>query len=93
MPSSAPSLSRTAWLIVLLLMPVATLNYLDRHGFQAGFWIGQDRGERLTSSKADGVVLSVGEGGDVNVDLLVLRPERVVGDAQGLHHIAVDDAA
>ena len=30
MPSSAPSLSRTAWLIVLLLMPVATLNYLDR---------------------------------------------------------------
>jgi len=28
--STAPSLSRTAWLIVLLLMPVALLNYLDR---------------------------------------------------------------
>jgi len=28
--STAPALSRTAWLIVLLLMPVAMLNYLDR---------------------------------------------------------------
>src|SRR6516162_6849904 len=29
MPTSPPS-SRTAWLIVILLMPVALLNYLDR---------------------------------------------------------------
>ena len=30
LPDNAPSASRTAWLIVLLLMPVALLNYLDR---------------------------------------------------------------
>ena len=30
MPRSSPSASRMAWLIVLLLMPVALLNYLDR---------------------------------------------------------------
>lgn len=30
MPKDAASLSRTAWLIVLLLMPVALLNYFDR---------------------------------------------------------------
>lgn len=30
MPTTTPSLSRTAWVVVLLLMPVAMLNYLDR---------------------------------------------------------------
>src|SRR3954469_20369029 len=30
MPSPAPALSRTAWLVVVLLMPGALLNYLDR---------------------------------------------------------------
>ncbi len=30
MPTTAPSASRMAWLIVMLLMPVAMLNYLDR---------------------------------------------------------------
>ncbi|MEZ6142300.1 MAG: MFS transporter [Zavarzinella sp.] len=30
MKDSSPSMMRTAWLVVLLLMPVATLNYLDR---------------------------------------------------------------
>ena len=30
MLSPAPSLARMAWLVVLLLMPVALLNYLDR---------------------------------------------------------------
>ncbi|QOV92390.1 MFS transporter [Humisphaera borealis] len=29
-PSPRPSLHRLAWIVVLLLMPVATLNYLDR---------------------------------------------------------------
>src|SRR5256885_15837036 len=30
MNSNAPSLTRTAWLVVALLWPVALLNYLDR---------------------------------------------------------------
>lgn len=30
MPTTAPPLSRTAWLVVIFLMPVALLNYLDR---------------------------------------------------------------
>ena len=30
MRAFSPSLSQTAWLIVLFLMPVALLNYLDR---------------------------------------------------------------
>lgn len=30
MPTTAPPLSRTAWLVVIVLMPVALLNYLDR---------------------------------------------------------------
>ena len=29
-PSSSSTLARTAWLVVVLLMPVALLNYLDR---------------------------------------------------------------
>ena len=30
MPTSSSALPRTAWLVVVLLMPVAMLNYLDR---------------------------------------------------------------
>ena len=29
--NETPSASRTAWLVVMLLIPVALLNYLDRH--------------------------------------------------------------